>query len=93
MHRLATSIKVLLTSMLLVISMLVFCTTIWNQVILDNDNKIKAQPLLTLFTTAIDKDWKRIAYNNTFRNWALLRPHVTPVFYFGSNDTLHQNAL
>ena len=72
--------------------MLVFSTTIWNQVVLDNDNKIKAQSLLTLFTTALDKDWKRMIHNNTFRNWALLRPHVTPVFYFGSNDTLHKTA-
>ena len=93
MRRLAVAVTVLFTYMALVISMLIFSTSVSNNIVSDKDNKMKAQPLLTLFTTAIDIDWKKIIHNNTFRNWALLRPQVTPILYYGSNDTLHQKAL
>ena len=49
--------------------------------------------LLTLFTTALDKPWKRTIHNNTFRNWALLQPDVTPLLYYSRGDTLRQMAL
>ena len=47
------------------------------------------KPLLTLFTTAVDKKWKRYIYNNTFINWSLYQNQVTPVFFYSSFDVLY----
>ena len=52
----------------------------------DSVNKPK-KTLLTLFTSMNETNTRRsLIYNNTIRNWASLRPMVTPVL-FTNNDT------
>ncbi len=46
-----------------------------------------APPLLTLFTTLKDLPGRRRLHNQTFMNWASMKPVVNPVFFAVSQDT------